>query len=85
MKFVRDFKQFITEKKKESFEDNIKGHGYFKDLSTSTSRKKADQMKDQASKADDDPSAYKELPGDTKGKKLLKKSKHTKAFETNVK
>jgi hypothetical protein len=81
MKFVRDFKQFITEKKKESFEDNIKGHGYFKDLSTSTSRKKADQMKDQASKADDDPSAYKELPGDTKGKKLLKKSKHTKAFD----
>ena len=80
MKFVRDFKQFITEKKKESFEDNIKDHGYFKDLSTSTSRKKADQMKDQASKADDDPSAYKELPGDTKGKKLLKKSKHTKAF-----
>ena len=81
MKFVRDFKQFITEKKKESFEDNIKDHGYFKDLSTSTSRKKADQMKDQASKADDDPSAYKELPGDTKGKKLLKKSKHTKAFD----
>ena len=81
MKFVRDFRQFITEKKKENFEDNIKGHGYFKDLSTSTSRKKADQMKDQASKADDDPSAYKELPGDTKGKKLLKKSKHTKAFD----
>ena len=38
-------------------------------------------MKDQASKADDDPSAYKELPGDTKGKKSLKKSKHTKAFD----
>ena len=29
MKFVRDFRQFITEKKKENFEDNIKGHGYF--------------------------------------------------------
>ena len=81
MRFVNNFKQFITEKKKESFEDNIKDHGYFKDLSTSTSRKKADQMKDQASKADDDPSAYKELHGDTKGKKLLKKSKHTKAFD----
>ena len=54
MRFVNNFKQFITEKKKESFEDNIKDHGYFKDLSTSTSRKKADQMKDQASKADDE-------------------------------
>jgi len=50
MKFVRDFKQFITEKKKDNFEDKIKGHGYFKDLSTSTSRKKANQMKDQASR-----------------------------------
>jgi hypothetical protein len=30
---------------------------------------------------DDDPEAYKELPGDTKGKKLLKKSQHTKDYE----
>ena len=29
MRFVNNFKQFITEKKKESFEDNIKDHGYF--------------------------------------------------------
>ena len=81
MKFVRNFNQFITEKKEKDFEDKIKGHGYFKGISTSTARKKSAQMKDQATKADDDPSAYKELPGDTKGKKLLKKSKHTKAFD----
>jgi len=37
-------------------------------------------MKDQAAKADDDPSAYQELPGDTKGKKLLKTSKHTSKY-----
>ena len=81
MRFIRDFKQFITEKKDEDFEDKIKGHGYYKGISTSTARAKEKQMKDQSSKADDDPSAYKELPGDTKGKKSLKKSKHTKAFD----
>lgn len=81
MKFVRNYKQFITEKKEEDFEDKIKGHGYFKGISTSTARKKNAQMKDQAAKADDDPSAYQELPGDTKGKKLLKKSKHTKTYD----
>jgi hypothetical protein len=81
MKFVRDFKQFITEKKEKDFEDKIKGHGYYKGISTSTARAKEKQMKDQSSMADDDPNAYKELPGDTKGKKSLKKSKHTKAFD----
>lgn len=83
MKHIHSYKDFLNEKKEEEkdFEDKIKGHGYFKNLSTSTSRKKSAQMKDQAAKADDDPSAYKELPGDTKGKKFLKKSKHTKAFD----
>ena len=81
MKFINNFKQFLTEKRKDSFEDKIKGDGYYKGISTSTARAKNKQMKDQASKADDDPSAYEELPGDTKGKKLLKKSKHTKAFD----
>jgi hypothetical protein len=81
MKFVQSFKQFLLEKKEEDFEDKIKGHGYFKGISTSTARKKNAQMKDQADMADDDPNAYKELPGDTKGKKLLKKSKHTKAYD----
>ena len=71
MRFVDSFKQFITEKKEENFEDKIKGHGYYKGISTSTARAKDKQMKDQASKADDDPSAYKELPGDTKGKKCF--------------
>jgi len=81
MKFIKTFINFLTEKKEEKdFEDKIKGHGYFKGISTSTARKKMDQMKAQAAKPDNDPSAYKELPGDTKGKKLLKTSKHTKAY-----
>jgi hypothetical protein len=82
MKFVQSYKRFLHEKKEEKdFEDKIKGHGYFKGISTSTARKKVAQMKDQAKMSDDDPAAYKELPGDTKGKKLLKKSKHTKAYD----
>jgi hypothetical protein len=81
VKFIKNFVNFLTEKKEEDFEDKIKGHGYFKGISQSTARKKLSQMKDQADKPDDDPSAYKELPGDTKGKKLLKTSKHTKTYQ----
>jgi hypothetical protein len=81
MKFIQSFLLFLTEGKEEKdFEDKIKGHGYFKGISTSTARKKSAQMKDQAELPDNDPDAYKELPGDTKGKKLLKPSKHTKSY-----
>lgn len=54
---------------------------YFKGISKSTADKKKAKMKKQADMDDDDPKAYKELPGDTKGKKLLKKSQHTKDFD----
>ena len=80
MKHIPSYKEFLNEKK-ETFKDKIKGDGYFKGISISTARKKDAQMKDQAAMADDDPDAYKELPGDTKGKKNLKKSKHTKAYD----
>lgn len=82
MKFIQSFISFLNEKKEEKdFEDKIKDHGYFKDISTSTARKKMSQMKDQAAMPDDDPDAYKEMPGSTKGKKLLKPSKHTKNYQ----
>ncbi len=81
MKFIQSFLSFLTEGKEEKdFEDKIKGHGYFKGLSVSTARKKAAQMKAQADMPDDDPDAYKPMPGSTKGKKLLKPSKHTKTY-----
>ena len=82
-KFIKKYTEFLFEKKKEkeSFEDKIEGDGYYKGISTSTARQKVDQMKKQSQMSDDDPDAYKEMPGDTKGKKLLKKSKHTKAFD----
>lgn len=79
MKYIKDFRQFLEAE--EPLKKKIKGHGYFKGVSQSTAQKKILQMKDQASLPDDDPKAYKELPGDTKGKKLLKKSQHTKDYE----
>ncbi len=83
MEFIKKYTEFLLEKKKEkeSFEDKIEGDGYYKGISTSTARQKVDQMKKQSQMSDDNPDAYKEMPGDTKGKKLLKKSKHTKAFD----
>jgi len=81
LKYIPSYQQFINEKKEEDFEDKIEDHGYYKGISTSTARKKAAQMKKQADLSDDDPDAYQPLPGDTKGKKLLKKSKHTKDYE----
>lgn len=52
-------------------------HGYFAGLSDATIDKKKLQMKKQADMEDDDPDAYEEMPGDKKGKKNLKTSKHT--------
>jgi len=67
---VMRFGEFLNESK-----------AYYKGISKSTGAKKKAQMKKQADMDDDDPSAYKELPGDKKGKKLLKKSKHTKKYD----
>lgn len=81
MEFIKSFLSFINENKEEDFKDKIKGDGYFKGLSLSTARKKAAELKKQAAMDDDDPAAYGPLPGDTKGKKLLKPSKHTKKYQ----
>lgn len=67
MKHIHTFESFLNE-------------GYFKGISKSTADKKKAQMKKQAEMDDDDPEAYKEMPGDTKGKKDLKVSKHTKKY-----
>lgn len=60
------------------YQNNIsENKNYFKGLSKSTTNKKRVQMKRQADMDDSDPSAYKPMAGDSKGKKLLKTSKHT--------
>lgn len=57
--------------------ENFLNEDYFTGLAKSTIDKKKAQMKKQAEMPDDDPDAYKPLPGDTKGEKHLKPSKHT--------
>jgi hypothetical protein len=61
--------------KVKTFEENFP-----KWMSDSTEKRKESQMKKQAKMDDDDPRAYKELPGDTKGQKKLKTSKHTSKY-----
>ena len=68
MNYVKTYNDFVSE------------GGYYKGISKSTADKKKSQMKKQADMPDNDPDAYKELPGDTKGKKQLKTSKHTKSY-----
>jgi len=80
MKFIKTFDGFLKEQ--DTLKKKVKNDGYYKGLSTSTAQKKITQIKKQADLPDDNPKAYKELPGDTKGKKLLKKSQHTKDYET---
>jgi hypothetical protein len=71
----RDSEEWV----KSLYADSVK-EDYFAGISKSTAAKKKTQMTKQAKMADDDPAAYKELPGDTKGKKLLKTSDHTKKY-----
>lgn len=54
---------------------------YYKGISKSTADKKKAQAADQAAMDDDDPEAYKEMPGDTKGKKSVKTSNHTTKYQ----
>ena len=75
---IMDFISFVNEARKKRPDSK---HPYFKGLSKSTVEAKKRQMKKQAKMRDDDPSAYKELPGDTKGKSRTRKSKHTSKYE----
>ena len=72
MKYLKLFEEYLEE------EINPK---YAKGISKSTQGKKKAQMKKQAEMDDDDPDAYKEMPGDKKGKKNLKKGKGTRDYE----
>jgi hypothetical protein len=62
-----------------SFNDFL-NEDYFKGLSKSTVARKKAQIKKQSAMSDDDPEAYKEMPGDTKGKKNLKPGEGTKDY-----
>ena len=74
MKHILTFEKFLNE-----------GPEYYKGISQSTADKKKAQMAKQAAMDDDDPAAYKEMPGDVKGKKNLKPSMHTKKYHDKFK
>ena len=56
---------------------------YHRGLSDDDVEDKEDQIKKQAKMDDDDPDAYKEMPGDEEAREKgeVKKSKHTKAYD----
>lgn len=76
---ILDFESFLTNEAKKKWTDST--HPYFKGLSKSTIEAKKRQMKKQGSMGDEDPGAYKEMPGDVKGKGSVRKSKHTKKYQ----
>lgn len=76
---ILDFETFLVNESRNKRSDAE--HPYFKGLSKSTISSKKSQMKKQAKMRDDDPSAYKPLPGDAKAKSKVKKSKHTQKYE----
>jgi hypothetical protein len=76
LKSFNDFARNLEEGKKKPGPDS-----YMTGLSDSTQKKKEAQMKKQADMSDDDPDAYKPLPGDTKAKDDIKTSAHTKNYD----
>jgi hypothetical protein len=62
-------------------------NGYMTGLSDKDEEEKEDQMKKQGAMDDDDPDAYKEMPGDKKARKegKVKKSKFTTAYHKKFK
>jgi len=67
--------------KLETFKHWLAESAYFTGLSRSTIEKKKAQMAKQAAMDSDDPSAYKKMPGDTKGLKTTKASKFTQKYK----
>jgi hypothetical protein len=85
MKKLYSFNEFLNEaKKKDEVEVDVTKaqQAYYKDLPKSTASKKKSQIAKQSEMDDDDPDAYKELPGDKKAQQQgkVKTSKYTDAY-----
>ena len=76
MKHIKLFEQFTSEAKKPGPDPYMRG------LSDDEKEKKEDDMKKQADMKDDDPKAYKDLPGDKEAREKgeVKTSKHVKKY-----
>lgn len=78
----------LTEDKKKDYVSDLPGRqtkgakNYYKGLKKDTKISRAAQFKKQTAQSDDDPSAYKDAPGDKKAREKgkVKLSKHTKRF-----
>jgi len=77
MKYIIEFNQFINEGKAKPGPDP-----YMRGLSDKEKEDKEEKMKKQAEMDDDDPEAYKELPGDKEARESgeVKTSKHVKSY-----
>lgn len=75
MKYIKEYNSFINEKKPGP-------DAYMTGLDDETEEDKEEQMKKQAEMGDDDPNAYKELPGDDEAREKgkVKTSKHVKRY-----
>lgn len=76
-------KEMAKESEERDWNDKRRGpHPYDSGLNDTEEEDKEDQMKDQAKMDDDDPKAYKEMPGDkeARAKGKVKTSKHVKSY-----
>lgn len=76
-------KEKTNEAKERDWNDKRRGpHPYDRGLTDKEEEDKRDQMRDQAKMADDDPKAYKEMPGDKEAREKgeVKTSKHVKKY-----
>lgn len=84
-----DVEEILNKHGYEMFEADKKPgpDGYMTGLDDETEEEKKDAMKTQAKMDDDDPEAYKDLPGDKEAREegRVKKSKHTSAYHKKYK
>jgi hypothetical protein len=83
MKNLFTYIDYISESSKRNWNDAKPGPDtYHKGLSDEEVEDKEDQMKKQAKMDDDDPKAYKEMPGDKEAREKgkVKTSKHVKSY-----
>ena len=76
MKHIKLYEEFASESKKPGPDPYMRG------LSDDEKEEKEDKMKKQADMEDDDPNAYKDLPGDKEAREKgeVKTSKHVKKY-----
>jgi hypothetical protein len=80
---VKLYEEFINESDERDWNDKRRGpHPYDSGLDDEEEEDKEEQMKDQAKMDDDDPDAYKEMPGDKEAREKgkVKTSKHVKSY-----